>query len=361
MLVVALHIFMVIIPEQSGFASFIPGAFVAMDVFFVLSAFLVTTSLLNVQMFGEGFGLKKFYFRRVRRLLPPLAAMLIVYVAYTAIVGFEIVGGKRLIATSIASVMLGVTNFRMTNILAREVADGLSYLWSIAVEMQFYLVWPIVVSFIISLRRSFRANMTVLFAALAFIVIRRYILYSNETLSWFQIYIRTDTRADSLLVGAIIAYAWVYGVRFPPVIVRALGWVGLIFYIGYIALAELDQGFGPKGGYTITAVMFGCILLATLELRWAFGRLMEARALRVVGRSSYSLYIWHFPIIAAVARHGHELALPVRLSITLMLIAIATMMSYLLIERRFTSSKMKAGRHEHELASDGHQVARAHS
>ena len=336
---VIVHLFMVTIPLHDQLPEYVSGAFVFMDMFFVLSGFLITALLLKEQTDTGRTDVLQFYKRRALRLLPALWFLLACYALYGAFSGYGSLGGAKLVRTTILFCLAYGLNYHMTSITKPEVSAGLSHLWSLGLEEQFYLFWPLIVIVLIPLRRRLWISLTLLGAGITFVAVRRYVLFVNGDLNWFAIYIRSDTRADSLLVGAFMAYLWVHKKRLPDIISKIAGWAGVATITLYIIYGRQDQPFAPEGGYTLTAIMFSFVMVASIDTDWLFGRLLKSRPMVAVGRVSYSLYLWHYPVQVEVARYGPTWGAPLRVVVALAVTAVVTLVSYNFVEKPFLNLK----------------------
>lgn len=303
------------------------GGGFGVDAFFVLSGFLITAILLRDQATGGRVRFAAFYRRRAMRLLPALVVFLVVWVFYE----WATSAPQAHEPASALSILFYYSN---TWLHSTPMSGGLGHLWSLAVEEQFYLVWPLLLGLFFGLRRRLTPTVIILVAAIAFIAIRRREMWIHGT-NWIFLYTRLATRADALLVGCLIAVLWVRN-KLPKHGLQVAGWIGLAYYL-YIVRVGAGNNFMYRGGLTIIAIAIGCILVAVLETNWIVNRALRIRPLRAVGRVSYGLYIWHLPIFFVVARYekGRNWPPLMQAAICLGLTAIATCGSWFLVERPF--------------------------
>ncbi len=182
---------------------FFTGGFLGVDVFFVLSGFLITALLLREQADHGGVCFGSFYARRALRLLPALFVLLMAHAIYARIAHLP---SAAEISTIRAAIFYYVNWYGVWHVFG--VAQGLGHLWSLAIEEQFYLVWPTVLVLFLGLRRKTTRVTVILVAAIVTIGVHPALMWEHGT-SWLFIFLRTDTRADSLLVGALLACLWV--------------------------------------------------------------------------------------------------------------------------------------------------------
>jgi peptidoglycan/LPS O-acetylase OafA/YrhL len=169
--------------------------------------------------------------------------------------------------------------------------------------------------------------------AIAAIDIHRAVAYDHTSGSGLiRLYTRTDYRADSLLVGALLAQLWVRG-KTPTRGLRTAAWIALAFVATCIARVHVTDPFLYRGGYTLVAVGIAVILLAVLESNWIVIRALGLAPLRAIGRVSYGLYLWHIPVFLAVYRYGSHLDSSTRFVLGLGIAGAITYASWALVER----------------------------
>ncbi|MFI6074218.1 acyltransferase family protein [Actinoplanes sp. NPDC051343] len=315
----------------------ISGGFLGVDVFFVLSGFLITSLLLNEHRSRGRIDLRRFWLRRARRLLPALLAVLLATVIAAHFRWQGDGDALRLLRTDAYAALAYVANWRMifrgTGYVAATAAPSpLQHTWSLGIEEQFYLVWPLLVAAVLLLRRHARTVLIVVCGAGAVI--------SQLLCAWFfrpadisRAYYGTDTRAQALLIGAALAAA----VLVAP---KAGRWASLAGLAGLAALVWLghaasDQAAGLyHGGLTAAALATALLILAvTLRPGSFLARFLGLPPLVWLGRISYGVYLWHWPLFTFVNADDTGLSrwplLAVRLAGTL---AVAVV-SYHLIEQ----------------------------
>lgn len=304
----------------------IEGGYLGVDIFFVLSGFLITTLLLQEERGTGRIRFGNFYARRALRLLPALYFMLLCHAFYTMVTDlpWEAEGD------SIQAAVLYYSNWLVVFDLP-SVAIGTNHLWSLAVEEQFYLLWPAVVVGFLGLRRSAGTVTVVLLAAIVGVAVHRARLW-DQGVNWLELFVRTDTRADTLLVGALLGSLWVRRAT-PARGVDAAAWVALVLGATYWATVEATSGVGHRGGSTLFAFAVGIVILALLNGTWGATAFFGLRSLQAVGRVSYGLYLWHFPVFHYVARYGGGWPELVRVVVAVALSTVFTLLSWFCIER----------------------------
>jgi peptidoglycan/LPS O-acetylase OafA/YrhL len=267
---------------------------VGVDLFFVLSGFLITCLLIEEWDERGGISFKAFYARRALRLLPALYAMLTVFVACSLLFA----RGDRL-AHALKSAALAGTY--LTGYAAFDNffnSRPLGPVWSLAVEEQFYLLWPVILW--LALRRGWSLQRCAVLAVglAALDVVFRIVSWQ---LWQVRIYTLPTTWADGLFIGCAVALGWKAGL-FPTRIPSALAWSGwlTLFFLGLWQTMEVS---GPTYGPVLTSM---AVVSAVLVLAAARGEgglptaLLASRPVRWVGRRSYAIYLWNASLIAAV-------------------------------------------------------------
>ena len=324
---------------------FFPGGFVGVDVFFVISGFLITGLLIRELESTGRISLPRFYARRAKRLLPATGVVLIT----TAILTWwsTSVVEWRTFGLDIIGSALYVVNWvlagRAVDYLAEDVgASPVQHFWSLAVEEQFYIVWPlllVLVGWWITRRQSARLR-TMMLGAILLVVIPSllwsiHLTGANPERAFFV----TTTRLWEMGIGALVAIGSLHWSRLPRWSAIALGWAGLIAVIlsGLLITAETAW---PGYAALLPTLGTAAVIIAGYTSGSAGPAGILARRPAVwVGGLSYSLYLWHWPLLVAAAAYWGGLS-PLRGAVIAIGSVIPAYLSY-----RFVENPIRFSRH----------------
>jgi peptidoglycan/LPS O-acetylase OafA/YrhL len=283
------------------FPSVLPGGFIGVDVFFVVSGFLITSLLLRTPPSPSG--LRRFWVRRARRILPALALLLLVCTAVAGVIGGDALvgigwqlGGGGTFSYNWASIARDASYFAATN------PELFKNLWSLAIEEQFYLLWPLLLLLLLAIPKSRARVAIVVGLALA--------SAAGMALAWqpgadpTRAYFGTDTHSFGLFIGAALALCRRH--RPIPVVVRhrllhrtVTGSIALTALTALLVAAfvlHADDQATYRGGL-LGICLIVAVLIAAITRDPAVGAILDVRPLRYVGTRSYGLYLWHWPIL----------------------------------------------------------------
>jgi peptidoglycan/LPS O-acetylase OafA/YrhL len=334
--VVLAHLWIIVLPMSWLQEQFADGGFVGLELFFVLSGFLITALLLGEHGRTGTIALGAFYWRRLLRLVPALWFALAAHLVYAATVGYPNDAGaphewERLRAAG---------GFFMNWFALRspdEAAD-LSHTWSLAFEAQFYLVWPVLVLGVLALRRRPALLLAVNGALLVTVSVWRLALFESD--GWEAAYLRSDSHVDGLLVGSLVAIAWVQGWT-PERLPRWLLWLGGATAAVMLLVLRADQRSAYAGGTTLTILGAALVVLVmATEARQRLGPLGRCTAL--LGRYSYGIYLWHFPVMFAVTARTNGFSNLERVAITAAITTAGVLASRHLVEQPALRLKRRA-------------------
>jgi peptidoglycan/LPS O-acetylase OafA/YrhL len=325
-LVVMSHIW-VVAPYFYYREIFSQAGFLGVDLFFVLSGFLITALLVQEHHDLGRIRFGRFYLRRAVRLLPALFAMLSGYLLYAWLAGWPPLGNRSWVVGSAGATVVFAMNWRtLWNPLA---AGDLVAMWSLAIEAQFYLVWPVILSLIFGIRRNVRLVIPALAGLIIAVTAWRVLVY--HWWGWQAAYLRTDTRVDGLLIGALTATLFVRGLT-PARLPRWTPWVVGATWFGLMLTVKADGSFAYQGGITLWIVASAIMILYVVSHPRPL-RSWPARGAEIIGKGSYAIYLWQVPVIYAVSRQGNPNASVRRIILCLVGIAITATLSWFLVEQ----------------------------
>jgi peptidoglycan/LPS O-acetylase OafA/YrhL len=318
-LVIAHH---VVVRDRSPI---INGGWVGVDLFFVLSGYLITRSMLERRDLGD------FLRRRFWRIAPAMVVLLAVYAVARA--GDPHAGSWALAAT-----------FQWSNVqgaIGPPFSPHLGHLWSLSAEVQFYVAWGVCLWLLLRARVSRAAILGGLAAAFVVTAVERAALWESGT-PWNRLYLGPDTRAAALLVGCALAVAHASGWLRPTPALGALVLPAVAFMTWFVLALSFLDGRVYVWGFTVASLAWGVVVAATaLRAPTPLVPLVECRPLVWLGRISYSVYLWHLPVIAEVAEHRPDDPIGVAV-IAVPLSLLIGWVSYVLVERPLLSSAGRA-------------------
>ncbi|ANS26418.1 putative acyltransferase [Rhodococcus opacus] len=276
------------------------GGFVGVDVFFVISGFLITGSLMHTLEKTGRISFSSFYRRRIRRIVPAATLVLLV----TCVAAYLIFTASRVKSTLLDALaaFLFVSNWRYgiegTDYFnASGPVSPLQHYWSLSVEEQFYFVWPAVI-FLVGLVAAHKARRQLAAGVMGVVVLGSFAYSvldtaSNPTWAYFS----TLTRVWELGVGALLAITITYFERIPNAVRPALAWAGLVaIAVGAFAITETGGGF-PAPWAAVPVLGAAAIIASGVSGEHRGLGVLTNRVSTYVGDISYSLYLWHWPVI----------------------------------------------------------------
>ena len=328
----------------------LPGGYLGVDVFFVLSGFLITTLILEEFDRSGRIDFGRFYLGRARRLLPALVLLLVVCGLAVALIYQD--AAYQFARDALASVFY-VNNWHyiLTEQSYFEFTGRpplLQHLWSLAIEEQFYLVWPAVAYLL--MRRFARRGVLIVAAALA--------LLSTMWMLWLAVrngypefadpsraYFGTDSHVMGLLVGAALACVWRPGrVRAslptgPRALLLSTGVIALIAIGAFYALVSEYTAWMYRGGFLVLAIVVGILIVVATHPAVPLGPALGAQPMRYIGQRSYGLYLWHWPVFM-VTRPGLDVPLE---GIPLLMLQLALTVGIAELSYRFVEMPIRRG------------------
>lgn len=318
------------------------SGFLGVTVFFVLSGYLITGILIS-EVEEEGtIDLKNFWLRRIRRLVPAVMSMAVVIIFVSAVVNRIIFtkGCKDFLAS-----VLGFNNWwqifnKVSYFEAAGVPSPFTHCWSLAIETQFYLIYPLILLGIYKLVKSRgegRANRGLLFAGvtllLALISVILMIVLFDPQQDASRVYYGTDTRAFSLLFGALLAILWEYRMvprRLSASVNMVLGSVSFAVLLVMTIAINGSSNFWYRGGQFVGTILTVLVIYTVSGRKTWLSRFLSNPVLKWIGDRSYSIYLWHYPIILLISK-GIKASWWITL-IEIVLSVVLAELSYLFIE-----------------------------
>ena len=308
--------------------AWLPGGFLGVEVFFVVSGFLITSLLIEEHESNGGIDLKQFWIRRARRLLPALVVMLAATAVCVAFYATDSAPDfRRDVLPSLGYFSNWWQIFAVdTPYFAASSLPVLRHLWSLAVEEQWYLIWPLLFTFIFGakwMRPKISGVLLVACSGAIMIMTSLRFAQDDETRTNF-LYLSTLTRSSGLLLGAAVAMLWRPWRKTSPsswwrssladtFAVASIAVIGVLMATVHVADAQLYQG-----GLAATTIASAVIIAVVMRPNGLFVKKFFSQELFVeIGRRSYGLYLWHWPIfVVAHARDsGNRLAVALALTV----------------------------------------------
>ncbi len=331
--------------------SWMPGGFLGVDLFFVLSGYLITSLLLREWSARGSLKLTSFWGRRARRLFPAVLVVVLFALLATLTIARDDLSRTR---GDALSALVYLTNWH--EIIASHSYFNqfgrpslLQHLWSLAIEEQFYLLWPLILIFgLTRLRRRGMIALTIVLASGSCLLM--WLLY-NPNGDPSRVYYGTDTRAFTLLIGALLAFVW--SAETPP-LRRLRGHraiadgLGLLALLGVLTMFWRVHDFDPwmyRGGFLLMALIGAVLVAAASYPGTILSRALGCRPLVWIGALSYGIYLWHWPIMQ-LTRPGVDVPLH---GAPLILLQAAATLAAAVLSFRYIESPVRSGHAQRRL------------
>ena len=329
--------------------SLLVGGFLGVDVFFVLSGFLITTLLIDELTQTNTVDRARFYMRRIRRLFPALFLVLFFSVLVS---GLFVLDAAYHVRRDLPWAITFVLNwsylfFEQSYFVNISRPPLLQHLWSLSVEEQFYVIWPILLVALYKVRIGNLAPRVKIFfvsAALA-IASTAWMIHLSVTNGFpipndpSRVYFGTDTHAMGLLVGCAAAALWRYeklNARLTPDRAAALNAIGLVslavLAYFFVFVSELNE-FLYRGGFLVLSLLTASLVLIAAHPGLKFGAILGNPVLKWFGDRSYGIYLWHWPIFVLM-RSGIDIqwSEPIAFTAKIAIVLVVADLSYRFVE-----------------------------
>jgi peptidoglycan/LPS O-acetylase OafA/YrhL len=331
-----------VLPYHAGLMLF-PGGFVGVDVFFVISGFVITGQLIKEVDRDGTVNLLGFYARRAKRLLPAAAVVLVATAVMTWLwvpkIRWETTGGD-IVASALYFVNWRLAD-RSVDYLAEDVTpSAVQHYWSLSVEEQFYFVWPLLLLGAVLLAAKLGINRrSALLAGLAAVAVPSLLWAGHQAVASPETaYFATTTRMWEFTVGAFVAILAARLDRMPRALAIVLTWAGLamILVSGRVFTADLTW----PGYYALLPTIGAGLLIAGGVAAGERGpvRILGNRFMLFIGYLTYSLYLWHWPLLIVAREHFGGISLAAGLAIVVATI-VPAWLTFQLVENPLRSSQ----------------------
>ena len=328
-----------------------PGGLIGVTVFFVISGYLINGLLVAEYDRSGTISLKGFWLRRARRLLPAILTSIVGIAALCTLFNHVLLDKMRpdilpslLFYNNWWQIFGDVSYFDMAG-----AASPLKHFWSLSIEEQFYVVWPILLLILyrIGLKKTGIRRIALVLAILS--AVEMGLLYDPHNPDPSRIYYGTDTRAMSLLIGVWLAFAApsaAFGRYKPERESKPAGWIafnvlGLAALAGLIAIVGLTNGydaFSYMGGIALISVLSALLIAVLVVPRTWVARIFQLAPFVWIGKRSYGMYLWHFPILLLTTDVNSTVEMPIWMRLVqLALIFAVSALSYSFIENPIRS------------------------
>ncbi|SEH06305.1 acyltransferase family protein [Candidatus Venteria ishoeyi] len=318
----------------------IPGGFLGVDVFFVISGYLITLILLKEIDATGTISIICFYKRRIKRIIPALFFVLF----FTLLAGFFLFAPDDLfvLAKSMIWSLFSAANiFFFLSVDTGYFSKGsdefpLLHLWSLGVEEQFYIIWPFIILFLLNFINSIKKRLLIISSFfVGSLILAQLTIVSDHSFSYYMLF----TRAWELFGGVIVALVVHSGFKSKRIINEFMALIGLfVIILSFIFVTKLD----PVPGVAVLPVIIGTSLLilsGVTDDKTYIGQLLSFRLLVAIGLVSYSAYLWHWPILA----YMRYVFIEIDYTITLIILFVTLFMaitSYYIIEKPLRKRKL---------------------
>lgn len=317
------------------------GGFLGVDIFFVISGYLITSNILTLQEENHNFNLREFWIRRIRRLLPAVYVMIIAVFLWALIFNPQIVSTLK---GDAASSLIYASNWwfifhKLSYFNSFGQPSPLKNLWSLAIEEQFYIVWPILlITGIKVFKKRTKLSSIVFIAALCSAALMAVMYKPGEDPS--RVYYGTDTRVFELLIGGLLAI--IYPMKrlssrkvssMQRKVINTASIISFTAFIASVIFINEYEVFLYRGGMLLISLNAAAIIACISNPSCYLSHLLSWKPLSWLGKRSYGIYLWHYPIIV-LSTPVYEIGNPAywRVGLQLVIIIIIAELSYVYLE-----------------------------
>ncbi|PFH87142.1 acyltransferase family protein [Bacillus sp. AFS088145] len=284
--------------------SWASGGFLGVTVFFVLSGYLITDLLIAEWSTNQRIDLKSFWYRRAKRLLPGMFTLLLIVIAFVSLFKSSMIGNLK--QDSIAAIFYYSNWWYIFHHLSyfESFANPsiLNHFWSLAVEEQFYIIWPILTLLGLKyIKNKDRLFLYTLVGAIVSALLMAILFHPGSDPS--RVYYGTDTRAFSLLIGASLALVWPSRkltnnvTTSGKILIDLVGITGLLIFLLMVGKTNQYDSFLYRGGMFLLSISAAMLIAALAHPTSKIGRFLAMRPLKWIGLRSYGIYLWQYPVI----------------------------------------------------------------
>ena len=298
-----------------------PGGLMGVTVFFVISGYLINGLLVGEYETTGTVSLSQFWLRRVRRIIPAVILALAGTLVLCALVSPNLFAKAR---TDLIPSLFFFNNWwqifhNVSYFEAAAAPSPLTHYWSLAIEEQFYIVWPLLLLALCKLKVP-KPAIAAIVGVLAVLSFGEMAYLYNPMSDPSRIYYGTDTRAGSLLIGAFLALVWpstIFGHRRAqskaPGARLAFNVAGVVALVGLVVIVAFTNSYTPfpyLGGIALVSALTALLIAALVVPNTWVARLMQLEPLVWIGKRSYGMYLWHYPIILATTKLTSTVEVP---------------------------------------------------
>lgn len=289
-------------------SQWLTGGFLGVDTFFVISGYLITSLLVSKYYLNQGINLGQFWLRRFKRLIPALFFLIVITLIYILIFEPSIITETK---NDVLAALFYVSNwwyiFQHLDYFDQFKIAPFKHLWSLAIEEQYYVFYPIILYLLLKLNNK-KLVMSILFIiSLVSMLTMAILFHLHHDIS--RVYFGTDTRLQTLLLGSLLAFLW------PPFSLKKdiskglkssidiIGLVSTVVLLVLFVVVKYESSWLYHGGFYAISLLTLLVIASAVHPSGNFAKAMGNPLFVYIGKRSYSLYLWHFPVIVFTHKH----------------------------------------------------------